>query len=58
MPAVNIQTAVLDQLIPNLLPLLLVLGVWHLLRKGKKVNHIIFALFGIGIVLGYFNIIG
>ncbi len=58
MPPVNLQTAVLDKLVPNMLPLLLVLGVWQALRKGKKVNQIIFVLFGVGIVLGYFNIIG
>lgn len=57
-PPVDIQTAVLDALVPNLLPLLLVLWVWYLLRKGHKVNNIIWMLFGIGIVLGYFNIIG
>ncbi len=58
MPPVDIQTAVLDKLVPNLLPLLTVLGVWSLLRKGKKVNTIILVMFAVGIVLGYFNIIG
>lgn len=58
MPPVDLQTAVLDKLVPNLLPLLTVLGVWSLLRKGKKVNTIILVMFAVGIVLGYFNIIG
>lgn len=58
MPAVNLQTAVLDKLVPNLLPLVSVLVIWNLLRKGKKINTVILALFAIGIVLGYFGIIG
>lgn len=56
--SVDIQTAVFDKLVPNLLPLITVLGVWSLLRKGKKVNRIILVMFAVGFGLGYFNIIG
>lgn len=58
MPPVNLQAEVLDKLLPNMLPLVAVLGVWALLRKGIKVNRIIFIVFGIAFVLGYFKIIG
>lgn len=58
MPPVNVQTEVLDKLIPNMLPLLTVLGIWTLLRKGIKVNRIILLVFVISFVLGYLKIIG
>lgn len=55
---VDIQTAVFDRLIPSLLPLATVLVIWNLLRKGKSIDLIIAVLFGVGLVLGYFNILG
>ena len=33
---IDIQTAVFDKLVPNLLPLAAVLVVWNLLRKGAS----------------------
>lgn len=55
---VDIQTAVFDKLVPNLLPLVTVLVIWNLLRKGTSVNRIIVVLFLAGFGLGYFNILG
>ncbi|MGI6619898.1 MAG: PTS system mannose/fructose/sorbose family transporter subunit IID [Bacillota bacterium] len=55
---IDIQTAVFDKLVPNLLPLAAVLVVWNLLRKGASPNRIILILFVAGFGLGYFNILG
>lgn len=55
---VNLQTDVLNVIMPGLLPLALVLTIWTLLRKGVKPNRLIVGLFIVGLVLGYFGIIG
>ena len=56
---VNLQTEVLDVIMPRLLPLLLVLGIWSAMRKWNlKPNRVVIALFVIGLVLGYLGIIG
>lgn len=54
----NVQTQLFDRLVPGLLPLIAVLGFWGLLRKGVKVNHIIWGVFVVGIILGWLGIIG
>ncbi|HBG00164.1 MAG TPA: hypothetical protein DDW87_01125 [Firmicutes bacterium] len=54
----NIQTQLFDRLVPSFLPLVTVLGLWGLLRKGVKVNHIIWGVFAVGIILGWFGVIG
>ena len=46
----------LDMLIPGLVPLLLTLGVSKLLKKDVSPITIILALFAIGIIARYFNI--
>jgi len=47
----NLQTGVFDALLPGLLPLLVVLGVWTLLRKRMKPMTIILVIFALGFVL-------
>ena len=42
---------VVNQIMPNLLPLLLSLGVYRLIMKGTKTNYIIFGLLALGIIL-------
>lgn len=54
----NLQTQFFDRLVPSLLPLAAVLGIWGLLRKGVKVNHLIWGVFVVGILLGWLGIIG
>lgn len=47
----NLQTGVFDALLPGLLPLLVVLGVWALLRKRMKPMTIILVIFALGFAL-------
>lgn len=47
----NVQTGVFDALLPGLLPLAAVLGVWGLLRKRMKPLTIIGIIFAVGLVL-------
>lgn len=47
--------AVLDEILPNLLPLLTMLGVAELLKRKVKVIPLIFGLLAFGIV---FNLLG
>jgi mannose/fructose/N-acetylgalactosamine-specific phosphotransferase system component IID len=42
---------VVDSIMPNLLPLLLSLGVYKQIMKGTKTNYIIFALLALGVIL-------
>lgn len=42
---------VVDGIMPNLLPLLLSLGVYKLVRKGVSTNKLIFGLLALGIIL-------
>ena len=53
----NIQTEILDKIVPNLLPLLLVLGCWRALRKQSNIRRLVIVIFIIGIVLGSLGII-
>lgn len=47
----NLQTGVFDALLPGLLPLLVVLGVWGLLKKRAKPLTIVAVIFVLGFVL-------
>ncbi len=47
----NIQTGVFDSLLPGLLPLGTVLGVWGLLKKRVKPMTVILICFGLALVL-------
>lgn len=47
--SLNLQQ-VLDSLLPAMLPLLAVLGVWKLLAKGLSATYVIAILFVVGIV--------
>jgi PTS system mannose-specific IID component len=53
----NFQTGVLDLLLPGILPLAIVLGVWGLLRKRVKPISIIALIFVVGIVLSLLGIL-
>lgn len=46
----NVQTGVLDALLPGILPLAITLGVWGLLKKRVKPTTIVIILFAVGIV--------
>lgn len=48
----NLQTGVFDAICPNLMPLLLTLGVYFSIKKGMKPTRVTFATMGIGFVLG------
>lgn len=54
----NIQSQVLDALMPGLVPLALTLFVYWLIRKKINVNWIIVFIFIIGIAFSYLNIFG
>lgn len=58
LPPIDLQTQVLDKILPNLLPLALVLGIWALLRRGVRVNRIIGLVFLVGFILGYLKLLG
>lgn len=53
----NLQTGVLDALLPGILPLAITLGVWGLLRKRVKPLTIIGIVFVIGIVCSLLGIL-
>jgi PTS system mannose-specific IID component len=53
----NFQTGVLDMLLPGILPLGIVLGVWGLLKKRIKPITIIVLMFVVGIVLSLLGIL-
>ncbi|HHY34974.1 MAG TPA: PTS system mannose/fructose/sorbose family transporter subunit IID [Firmicutes bacterium] len=55
---IDLQAQVLDKIVPGLLPLLAVTGVWLLLKKGVRADRIIWGIFVIGIILGYLGILG
>ncbi len=49
--------ATFDAILPKLLPLLITLGVFGILRKGKSATWVMFALIIVGFVLGFFGIL-
>lgn len=53
----SLQTQVFDKLMPSLLPLAAVLIFWGLLKKGVKVNTLIWGTFVVGIVLGALGVL-
>lgn len=53
----NIQTGVLDALLPGILPLAITLGVWALLRKRVKPLTIVMIIFIVGIVSSLIGIL-
>lgn len=54
---INIQTQVLDKILPNFLPLLLVMGCWMALRRKVSVGKLISGIFAVGIIVGALGII-
>lgn len=55
--AIKLQSS-LDQILPNLLPLLTTLFVYYLLRKGLSAVKIMGIILLIGLIGGYFGILG
>lgn len=53
----NLQTGVFDAILPNMMPLLLTLGVYGLAKKGVKSSYITFATMALGFVLGVFGLV-
>lgn len=53
----NLQTGVLDALLPGILPLGITLGVWALLKKRVKPLTIILLIFAVGIVCSLLGIL-
>jgi mannose PTS system EIID component len=53
----NLQTGVLDALLPGILPLGITLGVWWLLKKRVKPLTIVALLFVVGIVLSLLGVL-
>ncbi|AEB07334.1 PTS system mannose/fructose/sorbose family IID component [Coriobacterium glomerans PW2] len=47
----NLQKGVFDALLPGLLPMLVVLGVWFLLRKKVKPLYLVLIIFGLGFLI-------
>lgn len=47
----NLQTGVFDALLPGMLPLLVVLGVWFLLRKRVKPLQLVLIIFALGFLV-------
>jgi PTS system mannose-specific IID component len=54
---INVQTAILDRIAPNFLPILLVLGIWYALRKKVSTTKITIVIFVVGLALGFFGVI-
>ena len=52
----SIQAA-LDGILPKMLPLLCVLGVYSLLRRGLSTQKVLLIITIVGFVLGFFSII-
>ncbi|CAM3694617.1 PTS system mannose/fructose/sorbose family transporter subunit IID [Erysipelothrix urinaevulpis] len=46
-----------NQIVPNLIPLLVTLGVYGLLQKKFKIGHILVIIIGVSILGSYFNIL-
>ena len=53
----NIQSGVLDALLPGLLPLLITIGVWQMIRKRVKPLTIILLMFVVGIALSLLGVL-
>lgn len=53
----NLQTGVFDAILPNMMPLLLTMGVYGLAKKGVKSSHITFATMALGFVLGLLGLV-
>ncbi len=53
----NLQTGVFDAILPNMMPLLLTMGVYGLAKKGVKSSHITFATMALGFVLGMLGLV-
>lgn len=53
----NLQTGVFDAILPNMMPLLLTMGVYLLAKKGVKSSYITYALMGVGFVLGLLGLV-
>lgn len=53
--AIELQ-ATLDKILPKLLPLVCVLAVYGLLRKGKSTTWVMVAIIVVGFILGFFGI--
>ena len=49
--SLNLQTGVFDALLPSLLPLLVVLGTWGLLRKRVKPMQLVVIMFVLGFLI-------
>lgn len=49
---------ILDSLLPGLVPLAITLAVWQLIRRKVKVIYVILAIFLLGIIASYLNILG
>ena len=55
---VNVQTEIIDAVMPNLLPLLLTLGIYHLIaKKGMSPTTIIWLIIAISLVLSFLGIL-
>ncbi|MGL4389132.1 MAG: PTS system mannose/fructose/sorbose family transporter subunit IID [Brevinema sp.] len=55
---VSVQKDIIDAIMPNLLPLLLTLGIYYLIsKKGKSPTTIIWFIIALSIILVYFKIL-
>lgn len=55
---VNVQTEIIDAIMPNLLPLLVTLGIYHLIaKKGFTPTTIIWFVIAISLVLSFLKIL-
>lgn len=54
----NLQTGVFDAILPNVMPLLLTLGVYGLAKKGVRSSYITFGTMALGFLLGILGLVG
>lgn len=54
----NIQTEVLDALMPGIIPLGITMLVYWLIQKKVNTNYIILGIFILGFILAYFGLLG
>lgn len=47
---------VFNTILPNMLPLLVTLGVLKLIKKGVKTNYILYGSLVVGMILSFFGI--
>ena len=57
LPVFDLQSDVFDALVPGLMPLLITLGIYYAIKKGKKVSLIMIVLMVASFILGILGLV-